>query len=102
MASVLIRSAAKTDKTMKPNITHLAKERRFTTVVDGHEAHVDYVISEGALVVTHTFVPKVLKGRGIASDLVRAAYTFADLNGLRCKATCSYALAWLAQHPGYY
>jgi predicted GNAT family acetyltransferase len=51
---------------MKPIINHLAKERRFTTTVDGHEAHVDYVISEGALVVTHTFVPKAIKGRGIA------------------------------------
>ena len=83
---------------MKPQITHLPKERRFTTTVDGHEAHVDYVISEGALVVTHTFVPKAIKGRGIASELVREAYRFADLNGLRCKATCSYALAWLSQH----
>ena len=87
---------------MKPQITHLPKERRFTTTVDGHEAHVDYVISEGALVVTHTFVPKAIKGRGIASELVREAYRFADLNGLRCKATCSYALAWLSQHTGYY
>ena len=85
---------------MKLNITHLFKERRFSTTVEGHEAHVDYVISEGALVVTHTFVPKSLKGRGIASDLVRAAYSFADLNGLRCKATCSYALSWLEKH-GY-
>ena len=83
---------------MKSQIIHFPKERRFSTTVDGHEAHVDYVISEGALVVTHTFVPKALKGRGLASDLVREAYRFADLNGLRCKATCSYALAWLAQH----
>ena len=83
---------------MDYKINHLEKERRFSTVVDGHEAHADYVISEGALVVTQTFVPKALKGRGIASDLVREAYRFADLNGLRCKATCSYALAWLAKH----
>ena len=83
---------------MVSKINHLEKERRFSTVVEGHEAHADYVISEGALVVTHTFVPKALKGRGIASDLVREAYRFADLNGLRCKATCSYALAWLAKH----
>lgn len=86
---------------MKLKITHLPKERRFTTTVEGHEAHVDYVISDGALVVTHTFVPKPLKGRGIASDLVSEAYRFADLNGFKCKATCSYALAWLAQHNYY-
>lgn len=86
---------------MKSTINHLQKERRFSTVVEGHEAHVDYVISEGSLVVTHTYVPKALKGRGLASALVQEAYRFADLNGLRCKATCSYALAWLAQHSYY-
>ena len=98
MALVLKCASANEQDNMKPQITHLPKERRFTTAVDGHEAHVDYVISEGALVVTHTFVPKAIKGRGIASELVREAYRFADLNGLRCKATCSYALAWLSHH----
>ena len=85
---------------MKSHIRHLENERRFSTVVEGHEAHVDYVISDGALVVTHTYVPEPIKGRGIASELVREAYRFADLNGLRCKATCSYALSWLETH-GY-
>lgn len=83
---------------MKSEIKHLEKERRFITVLEGHEAYVDYVIRDGSLVVTHTFVPKSIKGRGVASELVREAYRYADLNGFRCKATCSYALAWLAQH----
>ena len=83
---------------MKPAIRHLEKERRFSTVVEGHEAHVDYVISDGYMVVTHTYVPEKIKGRGIASELVRAAYAYADKEGLGCKATCSYALAWLEKH----
>lgn len=83
---------------MKSEIKHLEKERRFVMVLEGHEARVDYVIRDGSLCVTHTFVPKPIKGRGVASELVREAYRYADLNGLRCKATCSYALAWLAQH----
>lgn len=68
--------------------------------VEGHEAFVEYVIRDGYLIVTHTYVPKPIKGRGIAGELVSAAYKYADLEGYGCKATCSYALAWLEKH-GY-
>lgn len=81
-------------------INHLKDENRFEAHVEGHVALVDYVISDGALVVVHTYVPNPLKGRGIAGELVKAAYDYANKEGLGCKATCSYALAWLEKH-GY-
>ena len=81
-------------------INHLKDENRFETYLDGHTALVDYVIREGDFVVVRTFVPGPLKGRGIAGELVKAAYDYADKQGLGCKATCSYALAWLEKH-GY-
>lgn len=79
-------------------INHLIDANRFETYIEGHTALVDYVVRDGALVIVHTFVPKPLKGRGIASELVKAAYEYADKEGLGCKATCSYALAWLEKH----
>lgn len=79
-------------------INHLIDENRFETYIEGHTALVDYVVRDGALVIVHTFVPKPLKGRGIAGELVKAAYEYADKEGLGCKATCSYALAWLKKH----
>ena len=81
-------------------ISHLKEANRFEAYIDGHTAFVEYVVREGALVVIHTFVPAPLKGRGIASELVKEAYSYADREGLGCKATCSYALAWLEKH-GY-
>lgn len=81
-------------------IKHLKENNRFETFIEGHTAFVEYVVRDGALVVVHTFVPKPLKGRGIASRLVQEAYVYADKEGLGCKATCSYALAWLEKH-GY-
>lgn len=81
-------------------IRHLKERNRFEASVDGKTAFVEYVVRDGNLVVVHTFVPSPLKGRGIASDLVKEAYTYADIEGLGCKATCSYALAWLEKH-GY-
>lgn len=85
---------------MNLKITHFKEQNRFETYVEGHVAYVEYVVRDGSLVVIHTFVPRPLKGRGIASDLVKQAYDYADREGLGCKATCSYALAWLEKH-GY-
>ena len=81
-------------------IKHVKEECRFETFIEGHTAFVEYVVKDGSLVVVHTFVPRPLKGRGIAADLVKEAYDYADKEGLGCKATCSYALAWLEKH-GY-
>ena len=81
-------------------INHIKDENRFEAYVEGHKAVVEYVIQDGSLVVVHTSVPKPLKGRGIAAELVKTAYDYADKEGLGCKATCSYALAWLDKH-GY-
>ena len=85
---------------MKARISHLKEAGRFEISVEGHTAFVEYVVKDGALVVIHTYVPKPIKGRGIASDLMKEAYEYADKEGLGCKATCSYALAWLEKH-GY-
>ncbi|MBR5567872.1 MAG: N-acetyltransferase [Bacteroidales bacterium] len=85
---------------MKNRIIHQQDLHRFSMYVEGHEAFVEYVIRDGYLIVTHTYVPKPIKGRGIAGELVNAAYKYADLEGYGCKATCSYALAWLEKH-GY-
>lgn len=83
---------------MKLDIKHQVNTCRFETCVEGQTAYVEYVVRDGELIVVHTYVPKSLSGRGIASELVKEAYGYADREGLGCKATCSYALAWLARH----
>lgn len=85
---------------MKLHISHQKEQNRFETYVEGHTAFVEYIVRDGALIVVHTYVPRPIKGRGIASELVKEAYNYADREGLGCKATCSYALAWLEKH-GY-
>ena len=40
-----------------------------------------------------------IEGRGIAATLVKAAYDYALANGMKPKATCSYAVRWLERHP---
>ena len=43
--------------------------------------------------------PDHYEGKGIAAALVAAAYNYGLENGLKPKATCSYAIRWLQRHP---
>ena len=81
---------------MKTNVKHLIDRHRFVITEEGHNAFVSYLLSGNALIIEHTFVPKPLRGRGIASRLVKAAYDYAHESDLICQATCSYAASWLA------
>lgn len=82
-------------------IRHDADDQRFSTVVDGVEARLDYRRGDGLITITHTLVPTAIGGRGIAGELVRAALDFARSAGLKVSAVCSYSDAWMRRHPDY-
>ena len=86
---------------MTITIRHTPETRRFTTTVDGHEGYVEYSRRGDTLSIDHTIVPGAIGGRGIAGDLVRAAFEHARAEGLRVHPACSYAEAWMRRHPEY-
>ena len=69
--------------------------------MDGHEGYVEYSRRGDTLAIDHTIVPGAIGGRGIAGDLVRAAFEHARAEGLRVHPACSYAEAWMRRHPEY-
>lgn len=83
------------------DVQHQPEAERFVVVVDGVEAELAYRREGNTLAITHTGVPEAIGGRGIASDLVRAAFEFARGEGLRVRPLCSYAMAWIRRHPEY-
>ena len=83
------------------DIRHDAAHHRFVTDVDGHTAYVEYEPGASAIAITHTIVPPEIGGRGIASQLVRAALLHARNEGLRVDPICSYADAWMRKHPEF-
>ena len=84
---------------MEYKIEHQPEQKLFKTEVEGRTAFVQYRLLNGGLDIIHTIVPRPLEGHGIAAALVKAAYDYAVANGLKPKATCSYAVAWLQRHP---
>ena len=82
-------------------ITHDLSRNVFEAVVDGYTASVSYAVVDGVFDVEHTVVPREIGGRGVAAALVKAAYDYAREQGLKPRATCAYAVAWLKRNPSY-
>ncbi len=72
---------------------------RFELKVEGHTAFAAYAIDGGVITFTHTVVPPVLEGRGIASRLILHALTDVKARGLRVVAQCPFVAAYIAKHP---
>lgn len=79
-------------------VAHDEPGRRFVVQVEGHLAQADYVLDGDRMVLTHTFVPPELRGRGLAEQLVRAALEEARRRGWRVVPACSYVETFFQRH----
>ncbi|RPE81877.1 GNAT family N-acetyltransferase [Vulcaniibacterium tengchongense] len=82
-------------------VLHDAERRQFAIAVDGELARLDYRVEDGRMVIAHTGVPDAIAGRGIAGELVRAAFEHARARGWRVRPACAYAAGWAERHPEY-
>lgn len=82
-------------------VRHEPAAARFVAEIDGHLAHVDYVLTGDRMTFTHTFVPPELRGRGLAGQLIRPALAHARAHRLRVIPSCSYVAAFIANHPEF-
>jgi uncharacterized protein len=89
------------ERIMTVDIRHLASANRFETTVEGFTCELDYILQGRVMTITHTGVPPEVGGRGIAGELVRAAYELARREGWKVVPACSYARAWIGRHPEY-
>lgn len=64
-------------------------------------AEITFPCKDGVADINHTFVDESLRGQGVAGQLVQAAVDSILKSGSRIKATCPYAVSWLAKHPEY-
>ena len=82
-------------------VRHNPAERRFEAEVDGGLSVADYLVRDGAMIMTHTYTPPELRGRGIAEKLVRAALEHARREQLRVVPACSYVAVFIERHPEF-
>ncbi|MEY4005350.1 MAG: hypothetical protein RLZZ221_1446 [Verrucomicrobiota bacterium] len=80
-------------------VVHQPGSCRFEIRIGDALAVAEYVRGVDELVLTRTFVPPALRGRGLAETLVRAALDFARAERLRVIPACSYVAAFVDRHP---
>ncbi|HEY4145674.1 GNAT family N-acetyltransferase [Pinirhizobacter sp.] len=83
------------------DVIHKRRERVFEAVVDGAHCVLDYQLSGNVMTITHTGVPSVVGGRGIAGALTLAAFQSARSEGWKVHPACSYAADWLQRHAEF-
>ena len=76
-------------------------QRRFELDVEGAVAFANYRLTPDAVIITHTETPRALRGRGIASELVKGALDIIRADGLKVVAGCGFVVDYLQKHPEF-
>ena len=85
---------------MSTTVEDAPTRHRYEVEVDGETAgHVVYRQVGDVRTFVHTEVDDRFQGRGVASELVRAAIDDTLAHGLTIAVTCPYVTAWLNKHP---
>ncbi|MGO3930094.1 GNAT family N-acetyltransferase [Rhodopseudomonas pseudopalustris] len=74
---------------------------RFELDSHGEVAFANYRRANGRVIITHTETPEPLRGRSIASRLVRGALDLIRAEGLKVTAGCGFVADYLDTHPEY-
>ena len=74
---------------------------RFELDAEGELAFANYRLTPSAVIITHTETPRGLRGRGIASDLVKGALHLIRADGLKVIAGCGFVVDYLHKHPEF-
>ena len=81
------------------DVIHNEAAGRYELTEDAATAFASYVRDGDVLVFDHTVTPPELRGRGIASRLVKAALADVRAKGLRIVPACSFVAEYVARHP---
>ena len=80
-------------------VRHNTRASRFEATVEGLLCRADYQLLGDVLRLHHTEVPASLRGRGVAGELVRSAFAWAEANQLKVEPACSYVRGYVERHP---
>ena len=76
-------------------------QSRFELDVEDAVAFANYRLAPGSVIITHTETPRALRGRGIASELVKGALEIIRADGMKVVAGCGFVVDYLRKHPEF-
>jgi hypothetical protein len=83
------------------NVRDNRTQSRFELKVEGAIAFANYRLTPSTVIITHTETPRALRGRGIASELVRGALELIRADGRKVVAGCGFVVDYLQKHPEF-
>ena len=85
---------------MEINVYHHRDKSRFYAIVKGQEAFIKYSRPDtGTLEIQSTFIPRDLRGQGIAQKMAEFACSYAQNRQLKVKPTCPYFAQFIENDP---
>ena len=77
-------------------------ERRFEVALEGALAFAEYRLVDHGIILPHTEVPEAFEGKGVGSQLAKAALGYARDHGLKVIPTCPFMAAYITKHPEWH
>jgi predicted GNAT family acetyltransferase len=90
-----------TDTSITPSVRDNKDRNRFELDTGDSVAFASYRLAGDRVIITHTETPPALRGRGIASQLVKGALALIRADGHKVVAGCSFVGEYLDRHPEY-
>jgi predicted GNAT family acetyltransferase len=88
-------------ETMTGSVRDNKDRARFELDVGDQVAFATYRVTPSAVIITHTETPRALRGRGIASELVKGALERIRGDGRKVIAGCGFVADYIERHPEY-
>ena len=84
------------------NVTNNEAGRRFEIELEGETAFAEYRLVDHGIILPHTVVPEAFEGRGVGSQLAKAALGYARDHGLKVIPTCPFMAGYIRKHPEWH
>lgn len=80
-------------------VKHNEADGQFEIALDQGAAFLQYKRTGDTMRLIHTEVPEAMRGRGLGSQLARAALDYAHFHQLKVVPICPFVKQYLQKHP---
>jgi len=89
------------DSTQDLPITNNTEAQRFEAQLGDDRAVAEYHLKNNIIIFTHTEVPEVMEGKGVAGRLIRTALDASRAEHYEVVPLCPFVAAYIKRHHEY-
>jgi predicted GNAT family acetyltransferase len=83
-------------------VTHDPEQQIFFVEHEEEHAYLSYqIISDSVLEYAHTYTPNEIRGKGIATRIIKFSLEYARSEGIQIVPSCPFVAAYIERHPDY-